>query len=55
MNDINVEQHLGTCRTWKGIGYGKEFLVLDTVEVVSFVYCADRHERDCPTICSSIH
>lgn len=42
MNGIDVEQHLRTTRTWKRIGYGKEFLVLHMIYIVKFVYFDNR-------------
>ena len=55
MNNVNVEQHFRTRRTWKGICNGKEFLVLDTPSKVNIGYVATQPAHDCLTVCSSIH
>ena len=44
MNGIDVEQHLRTARTWKRIGYSKEFLVLPMVYIVNIAKSGNRRD-----------
>ena len=52
MDDVDVEQHFGTCRTGEGARYGEELLILHTTLVVNDVH---RREKCRLTVCSSIH